>query len=158
MLPWLRKLDEDGSAPSDCRSDLAVWVERWKWKSNWRGLKNRWRSRKWKCMCRPLSRSFIVKKVRKIGCHEQDLEVLVCVFPVGYISTCLLKNPGGAQLYSLFFWLVINIGLIKIQIKPKVSLRCDQFSRENKDLNISESLSSVSEGSCKTLSGYTSFD
>lgn len=80
----------------------------------------------------------------------------VC-FHLDIISTCLLKNPGGVQLNSLFFWLVINIGLIKIQIRPKVSLRCDQFSRENKDLHISESLSSVSEGSCKPLSGYTYF-
>lgn len=27
-----------------------------------------------------------MKKVRKIGCHEQDLEVLVCVFPVDILD------------------------------------------------------------------------
>lgn len=168
MLPWLRKLDEDGSAPTDCRNDFAVWVERWKWKSDWRGLKNRWGQGSESVCVGNFPEVSLWRRLERYGVMNRIWRCLY-VFPAGCISTCLLKNPGGAQLNSLFFWLVINIGLIKIwlsdwsdlikiQIKPKVSLRCDQFSRENKDLHISESLSSVSEGSCRTLSGYTYFD
>ena len=131
MLPWLRKLDEDGSAPTDCRNDFAVWVERWKWKSDWRGLKNRWGQGSESVCVGNFPEVSLWRRLERYGVMNRIWRCLY-VFPAGYISTCLLKNPGGAQLNSLFFWLVINIGLIKIWLSDWSDLIWSKYRSSQK--------------------------